>query len=83
VQEAEGKLEGLNGQEGKGVAGKNDTGRKKEKGSRSKKGVAAYDSILLALSDAEDVARKLVEAQQVWVLFTSRDPALTHALCFS
>ncbi|KAG5654338.1 hypothetical protein H0H81_004292 [Sphagnurus paluster] len=31
---------------------------------RSKKGVAAYDAILLALSDAEEVARKLVEAQQ-------------------
>lgn len=31
----------------------------------SKKGVAAYDAILLALSDAEEVARKLVEAQQV------------------
>ncbi|KAJ7601093.1 hypothetical protein C8J56DRAFT_767702 [Mycena floridula] len=31
----------------------------------SKKGVAAYDAILLALSDAEDVSRKLVEAQQL------------------
>ncbi|TFK76644.1 hypothetical protein BDN72DRAFT_806631 [Pluteus cervinus] len=30
----------------------------------SKKGVAAYDNILAALSDAEDVARKLMEAQQ-------------------
>ncbi|KAJ8091328.1 signal recognition particle subunit srp68 [Marasmius tenuissimus] len=30
----------------------------------SKKGVAAYDAILLALSDAEEVARKLSEAQQ-------------------
>ncbi|KAG6854069.1 hypothetical protein C0991_010816 [Blastosporella zonata] len=38
-------------------------GEKKEKS--SKKGVAAYDSILLALSDAEEVARKLVEAQQL------------------
>lgn len=35
------------------------------KGSGSKKGVAAYDAILLALSDAEEVSRKLVEAQQV------------------
>jgi len=35
------------------------------KGTRSKKGVAAYDAILLALSDAEGVARKLVEAQQL------------------
>ncbi|KAF9258621.1 hypothetical protein L218DRAFT_909282 [Marasmius fiardii PR-910] len=31
----------------------------------SKKGVAAYDAILLALSDAEEVARKLSEAEQV------------------
>lgn len=35
------------------------------KGTRSKRGVAAYDAILLALSDAEGVARKLVEVQQV------------------
>jgi len=32
---------------------------------RSKKGIAAYDATLLALSDAEEVARKLAEAQQV------------------
>lgn len=38
-------------------------GEKKEKS--SKKGVAAYDAILSALSDAEEVARKLVEVQQV------------------
>ncbi|KAI0286735.1 hypothetical protein BGY98DRAFT_1086767 [Russula aff. rugulosa BPL654] len=31
---------------------------------KSKRGVAAYDNILLALSDAEDVARKLAEAQK-------------------
>lgn len=37
------------------------------KGTRSKRGVAAYDAILLALSDAEEVARKLVEVQQVIV----------------
>lgn len=35
------------------------------KGTRSKMGVAAYDAILLALSDAEGVARKLMEVQQV------------------
>jgi len=35
------------------------------RGGISKRGVAAYDNILLALSDAEDVARKLVEAQNV------------------
>jgi hypothetical protein len=31
----------------------------------TKRNVAAYDAVLLALSDAEEVARKLVEAQQV------------------
>ncbi|KAI0770966.1 hypothetical protein BD413DRAFT_663852 [Trametes elegans] len=36
------------------------------KGSRSKRGgVASYDAILLALSEAEDVSRKLVEAQKL------------------
>lgn len=39
-----------------------------KKGSGSKKGVAAYDSVLSALSDAEEVARKLVETQQVSTL---------------
>ncbi|TEB11105.1 hypothetical protein FA13DRAFT_1748786 [Coprinellus micaceus] len=34
-------------------------------GVRSKKGIAAYDATLLALSDAEEVARKLTEAQQL------------------
>lgn len=37
-------------------------------GVRSKKGIAAYDATLLALSDAEEVARKLSEAQQVFFL---------------
>jgi signal recognition particle subunit SRP68 len=55
VQDAEARLEGHK------VA----PGDKLHKESRSKKAVAAYDAILLALSDAEDVARKLVEAQQV------------------
>ncbi|TFK22066.1 hypothetical protein FA15DRAFT_671954 [Coprinopsis marcescibilis] len=32
---------------------------------KSKKGVAAYDAILLALSDAEELSRKLSEAQQL------------------
>lgn len=40
-------------------------GNKLVREKQSKKGVAAYDAILSALSDAEDVARKLVEAQQV------------------
>lgn len=34
-------------------------------GKRQRKGVAAFDAILAALSDAEDVARKLAEAQKV------------------
>ena len=45
---------------------------KPHKESRSKKGVAAYDAILLALSDAEEVARKLVEAQQVSCTVTTQ-----------
>lgn len=48
-------------------------GKKKGKGLGSKKGVAAYDAVLLALSDAEEVARKLLEAQQVcWIYFPCR-----------
>ena len=38
--------------------------RRQAKGGKSKRGVAAYDNILLALSDAEDVARKLAEVQK-------------------
>ena len=38
--------------------------RRPAQGGKSKRGVAAYDNILLALSDAEDVARKLAEAQK-------------------
>lgn len=34
------------------------------KGTGSKRGIAAYDGVLSALSEAEEVARKLVEAQQ-------------------
>lgn len=46
-------------------------GKKKATGGHgSKKGVAAFDAILLALSDAEEVARKLTEAQQVCGLNT-------------
>ena len=41
------------------------------KGAKSKRGVASYDAILLALSEAEDVARKLVEAQKVCDLVQS------------
>lgn len=68
VQEAEGKIAVPRDMGDSGAV--DDKGRKKGKGLGSKKGVAAYDAILLALSDAEDVARKLLEAQQVcWVAF--------------
>ena len=38
---------------------------KKKHDNKSRKGVAAFDAILAALSDAEEVARKLSEAQKV------------------
>lgn len=63
VQEAEAKI--TQSREPVRAEGVSDKGRKGKSGSHgSKKGVAAYDAILLALSDAEEVARKLVEAQQ-------------------
>lgn len=63
VQEAEAKI--TQSREPARAEGASDKGRKGKSGSHgSKKGVAAYDAILLALSDAEEVARKLVEAQQ-------------------
>ncbi|TFK38609.1 hypothetical protein BDQ12DRAFT_630330 [Crucibulum laeve] len=52
VQEAQARLEGREGGESSAKV-------------KSKKGVAAYDAILLALSDAEEVARKLSEVQQL------------------
>lgn len=57
VQEAEARLDGRASGEGSGSSNNKEI--------RSKRGVAAYDGILLALSDAEEVSRKLVEAQQV------------------
>lgn len=57
VQEARLRLDGQHKSE------KND-GRN-GKGNMSKKAVAAYDAILSALSDAEGVARKLSESQQL------------------
>ncbi|KAF8446378.1 hypothetical protein L210DRAFT_3475101 [Boletus edulis BED1] len=59
VQEAEGKI-AVPRDTGDGMV----EGKKKGKGLGSKKGVAAFDAVLLALSDAEEVARKLLEAQQ-------------------
>lgn len=68
IQEAEGKLAVPRDTGDAGAV--DDKGKKKGKGLGSKKGVAAYDAVLLALSDAEDVARKLLEAQQVcWITF--------------
>ncbi|KAG9310266.1 hypothetical protein JVU11DRAFT_9384 [Chiua virens] len=58
VQEAEGKISVPR------HGGDTGNGKGKKKGLVSKKGVAAYDGVLLALSDAEEVARKLMEAQQ-------------------
>ena len=79
VQEAEARLVGEDEEEKKGT---NNNGKKKErqgKSARSKKGVAAYDAILLALSDAEDVARRLVEAQQVqYLLFSMNFCSIVH-----
>ena len=68
VQEGEGKIAVARDAGGTGRVG--DKGKKKEKGVGTKKGFAAYDAVLLALSDAENVARKLLEAQQVcWDTF--------------
>ena len=54
--------------------------RRPAKGGKSKRGVAAYDNILLALSDAEDVARKLAEAQKnVSSVLLSFTISLTHS----
>jgi signal recognition particle subunit SRP68 len=57
VQRAQAKLRADQGEKGKKPEGAS--------AATSKRGVAAYDAILLALSDAEEVARKLAEAQKV------------------
>lgn len=75
VQDSEEKLKGVPAE--KAAEGAEGVEKKKGrvgKGAKSKQGVAAYDAILLALSDAEGVARKLVEAQQV-CSFTSTIPS--------
>lgn len=59
VQDAQGRLT-----EAEDSAGEN---KRAGKGARSKRGVASYDAILLALSEAEEVARKLMESQKVRV----------------
>lgn len=65
VQDGEAKLGQENIPQVKKEDGVDQKKGKKSKGGKSKRGVAAYDTILLALSDAEEVARKLMEAQQV------------------
>ncbi|KAI0638821.1 hypothetical protein C8Q77DRAFT_1077790 [Trametes polyzona] len=68
VQDAEDKLAQATKTEEKSASAPSAEGDKKGKGAhgaRSKRGgVASYDAILLALSEAEDVSRKLVEAQK-------------------
>ncbi|THH30398.1 hypothetical protein EUX98_g3789 [Antrodiella citrinella] len=79
VQHAEENL-----QEAHGEKQTEEAGKKKErvgKATKSKRGVAAYDAILLALSEAEDVARKLVEAQQL-TTGTTASPAGTRDIQF-
>ncbi|KAJ7630414.1 hypothetical protein FB45DRAFT_915428 [Roridomyces roridus] len=68
VQDAEHRLQGFEQGDGR-------------KASPSKKNIAAYDAILLALSDAEEVARKLVETQQLSGS-TSASPSGTRDIHF-
>lgn len=85
VQEAEAKLresQSENTQPVKREKAEKGKRRKVGKGGRSKRGVAAYDVILLALSDAEEVARKLVEAQQLSGTGTSAAVAGTRDIHF-
>ncbi|KAJ7674431.1 hypothetical protein B0H17DRAFT_1170667 [Mycena rosella] len=72
VQEAERRLDGF----------EQGSSSDPKKVGTSKKGVAAYDSILLALSDAEDVARKLVEAQQLSGSSSSAAPGAARDIHF-
>lgn len=62
VQEADVKVENAK-------AGQGEKSSKKGTGNSTKRNVAVYDAVLLALSDAEEVARKLVEAQQVFIFY--------------
>ena len=64
VQEAEDRLRDAETQAST-TSGDGDKKDRAGKGAKSKRGVAAYDAILLSLSDAEDVARKLAEVQQL------------------
>jgi signal recognition particle subunit SRP68 len=84
VQEGEVKLREESIEVSRPTRTRTDQEKKKRRpavGGKSKRGVAAYDNVLLALSDAEDVARKLAEAQKnvSSVLFSSTDLSLTHS----
>ncbi|KAI1784704.1 hypothetical protein LXA43DRAFT_901146 [Ganoderma leucocontextum] len=84
VQEAHERLVDSNKVEEKGEPASEDKSKKGKlgKGARSKRGVASYDAILLALSEAEDVARKLVEAQKLsgtTAAAGTRDNQFVHA----
>jgi signal recognition particle subunit SRP68 len=72
VQQEEEKLDAL-------LGGKKATDQSGQV-SRSRKEVNAYDAVLLALSEAEDVARKLVEAQQVGLFPAPPSCVLAHGL---
>ncbi|KAJ6569541.1 hypothetical protein B0H19DRAFT_1066254 [Mycena capillaripes] len=72
VQDAEHRLDGF--QQGSSSDSK--------KAGTSKKAVAAYDAILSALSDAEDVARKLVETQQLSGSSSTATPGGTRDIHF-
>jgi signal recognition particle subunit SRP68 len=72
VQEGEVKLREESMEVSNPVQTDQERKRKPAKGGKSKRGIAAYDNILLALSDAEGVARKLVEAQNVSSAFLLR-----------
>ena len=63
VQAAEDRLQGRDD-----APKKEETRGRNSKINRSRKGVAAFDGVLAALSDAEGVARKLIEAHQVCVV---------------
>ncbi|TDL15845.1 hypothetical protein BD410DRAFT_795986 [Rickenella mellea] len=62
VQEAESRLEESQSKPNSSLT--QTKAGKQGKSQRSRNGVAAYDGVLSALSDADDVARKLLEAQQ-------------------
>jgi signal recognition particle subunit SRP68 len=75
VQDGEAKLRAQQGAKDR-AQGEGDA----SKASKSKRGVAAYDAVLSALSDAEDVARKLAESQQVINLVLAHEIACAKTI---